>query len=90
MIKLSELQMKEVVLMSNGKKLGFIDDLEIDEIKGFITAIILTDNNTRASFFSKPTELIVYWEQIVTIGADIILIKEMQPIITIENQEKSE
>lgn len=76
MIKLSELQMKEIVLMSSGKKLGFVDDLEIDEVEGLITAIIVLDSNTRSSFFTKPSEIIVYWEQIVTIGADVILIKE--------------
>lgn len=76
MIKLSELQLKEVVLMSSGEKLGFIDDLEIDELKGVITGIIILNRSTRASFFTKPTEMLVQWKQIVRIGADVILVED--------------
>lgn len=76
MITLSELQTKEVVMMSNGKRLGFIEDLEIDERLGTITALILIERAQGLSLFQKPTEKVVRWEQIITIGDDIILINE--------------
>jgi len=44
LITLSELQMKEVIMMETGERLGFIDDLEIDEGNGFITALLLSSD----------------------------------------------
>ncbi|MBO1005523.1 YlmC/YmxH family sporulation protein [Pseudogracilibacillus auburnensis] len=80
MVTLSELQMKEVIMMHNGKRLGFIDDLEIDEKSGLITAIIIVERQMRGSFFQKPTERSISWDQIVTIGADIILVSEWEEV----------
>ncbi len=78
MIKLSELQIKEVIVIDNGKRLGHIYDLEIDPDLGKITAIILILRDKKSGLFGKTDELIIYWEQIVTIGADVILVKEIQ------------
>lgn len=77
MIKLSELQIKEVIVIENGKRLGHIYDLEIDPDIGKIIAIILILRDRKSGLFGKPDELIIYWEQIVTIGADVILVKEI-------------
>lgn len=76
MIKLSELQMREVIMMENGKRLGHIGDLEIDPDLGRIIAIIIFLRESKGSFFGKADELIIYWEQIVTIGDDVILVRE--------------
>ena len=78
MIKLSELQIKEVIVIDNGKRLGHIYDLEIDPDLGKIIAIVLILRDKKNSLFGKPDELIIYWDQIVTIGADVILVKETQ------------
>lgn len=75
-IKLSELQIKEVIEINSGKKLGHIYDLEIDPYLGKIVAIILVIRNEKNSLFGKQEEKVIYWEQIVTIGADVILVKE--------------
>lgn len=77
MITLSELQMKEVIMMKSGKRLGFINDLEIDENNGHITALIIVGRQMKGSFFQKPEEKFIYWDQIVTIGADIILVHDI-------------
>lgn len=88
MIHLSELQSKEIVLLSSGKRLGFIDDLEINEKTGEIIAIIVIGRQDKMSFFAKPTELKITWDQIATIGTDIILIKEEKSVEKIKNMEK--
>lgn len=77
-IKLSELQIKEVIVIDNGRRLGHIYDLEIDPELGKIIAIILILRDKKNGLFGKPDELIIYWEQIVTIGADVILVKEVR------------
>lgn len=76
MIKLSELQMKEIITVSNGKRLGYIDDLEIDADRGkILSLIIFVKENDR--FFGRQEEVFIPWNQIVTIGNDVILVQEI-------------
>lgn len=75
MIKLSELQMKEIIVIEDGRRLGHIHDLEIDVDSGYITSLILLEQNKKGGFFAKGTETSVKWSQITTIGTDVILIR---------------
>lgn len=74
MIRLSELQVKEVIVINSGERLGYIQDLEIEPDRGIIIALIVVDPQNKGSMFKKADELIIYWEQIVTIGKDVILV----------------
>jgi YlmC/YmxH family sporulation protein len=76
MIRLSELQMKEVVSIVDGKRLGFIIDLEIDVKTGRVVSLILADQEAKGGLFGKTEEVHVLWNQIIRIGADVILVKE--------------
>lgn len=76
MIRLSELQMKEVISVIDGRRLGFIVDLEIDVTTGRIHSLILADRDSKGQFFGKSEEIKVSWRQILRIGADVILVKE--------------
>jgi len=78
LITLSELQVKDVIMIDNGKRLGHIADLEIDPESGKIIALIIIMREKNSSLFGKSNELFVYWEQIVTIGIDVILIQEVE------------
>ncbi|GIO26073.1 YlmC/YmxH family sporulation protein [Ornithinibacillus bavariensis] len=77
MIKLSELQVKEVIVVNDGRRLGHISDLEIDPDRGRIIALVIYLREKKGGFFGKPDELMIYWEQIVTIGSDVILVKDI-------------
>ncbi|KPH77173.1 MULTISPECIES: YlmC/YmxH family sporulation protein [Bacillaceae] len=76
MVTLTELQLKEVILMEDGRRLGNIADLEINPNTGKIEAIILFVKDKKGNFFSKSDELIIAWNQIVRIGSDVILVRE--------------
>lgn len=78
MIMLSELQLKEVIIIDDGRRLGHISDLEIDPNNGKILAVIILAKEKKAGLFGKMDELIVYWNQIVRIGSDVILVKEVE------------
>ncbi|WP_068672468.1 YlmC/YmxH family sporulation protein [Oceanobacillus sp. Castelsardo] len=76
MVTLTELQLKEVILMEDGRRLGNIADLEINPNTGKIEAIILFVKDKKGNLFSKSDELIIGWNQIVRIGSDVILVRE--------------
>ncbi len=69
-MRLSELQQKEIVNISNGKRIGVIVDVIVDE-KGYINYLVLEEKKGRK--FSHE-EYNVSWNQIIKIGDDIILI----------------
>ena len=45
-MRLSDLQLKEIVNISNGKRVGMIIDVIVDE-KGYITNLVLEDKRGR-------------------------------------------
>ncbi|MFC2950188.1 YlmC/YmxH family sporulation protein [Virgibacillus sediminis] len=77
MVKLSELQVKEVIMIDDGRRIGHISDLEIDPDNGKILAIVLIVKDKRDALFSKSEELVIPWNRIVRIGSDVILVREI-------------
>ncbi|ACL69674.1 YlmC/YmxH family sporulation protein [Halothermothrix orenii] len=75
MVKKSELSLKDVVDISRGKKLGYIEDVEIDLDKGKIKAFVVPAHPSKVMrFFTKKSDLVINWEDIKKIGEDVILV----------------
>ncbi|WP_213975825.1 YlmC/YmxH family sporulation protein [Tepidanaerobacter acetatoxydans] len=75
MIKTSDLKQREVINITDGKRLGFVTDLDIDLEKGVVKSIIIPGQNKVFSFFSKSGDYVIPWEQIKRIGSDVILVE---------------
>ena len=74
LLNLSDLQEKEVIDISTGKRIGSIIDITIS-MTGNISKLILEDKNASRRLFSKSQEDIhLDWKQIIKIGDDIILV----------------
>ena len=69
-MRLSDLQQKEIVNVKDGKRVGVIIDVIVDE-KGYIKNLVLEEKRGRK--FTRE-EYSVLWSQIVKIGDDIILV----------------
>ena len=70
-----ELRDKEVISVRDGRRLGFISDLEIDLCSGRINCTILPPSGSCFSLFSKKGNIVIPWSAIEKIGDDIILVK---------------
>lgn len=72
-MRLSELQSKKIINITDGKSIGSIIDINIQE-NGNIESLVL--ESTR-SFFSLNKELDTYvlWKDITKIGEDVILVQ---------------
>ncbi|MFS0654187.1 YlmC/YmxH family sporulation protein [Bacillus sp. 179-C3.3 HS] len=75
MMSISEFQIKDVVDVSSGKKLGTIGDIDINVTSGKIQAIIIGGTGKMMGFFGKEEEMVVPWRNIVKIGEDVILVR---------------
>ena len=69
-MRLSELQLKEIINIYNGKRIGVIVDVIVEQ-NGQIQKLVLEEKRGRK--FSKE-EYEISWNQIIKIGDDIILI----------------
>ena len=73
-MNLSDLQNKEVIDVSSGRRIGLIVDVIINS-SGMISKLILEDRKSGRRFLSSIKEDIsLEWKQIIKIGDDIILV----------------
>ncbi|MCL7746384.1 YlmC/YmxH family sporulation protein [Halalkalibacter alkaliphilus] len=76
MMKISELQVKDIVNMDNGKRLGHLSDLEINLSTGAIEALVINSSGKMMGLFGKETEeIVIPWKNIIRIGSDVILVE---------------
>lgn len=71
----SELKSREVVNISDGRRLGLIADMEIDVASGEIRAIVVPGPSRLLRFFSRNEDIVIPWEKIIKIGVDVILVE---------------
>ncbi|SHJ56831.1 YlmC/YmxH family sporulation protein [Tepidibacter formicigenes] len=75
MFKISEMMEKEVVNVNNGKKLGFINDIELDMNEGKIRSLIIFNENSKLYLLGRGEVYSIFWNDIVKVGCDTILVK---------------
>lgn len=75
MMNISDFQIKDVVNVSNGKKLSDIGDIDINVTTGKIQAIVIGGTGKVFGFFGKEEEIVIPWRNIVKIGEDVILVR---------------
>ncbi len=71
---LHDLQSKDVVNVLDGTKLGKVTDLEIDDLSGKITSVIVNGNSKFLNFFTGSNQVSIKWDQIVKIGGEVIIV----------------
>jgi YlmC/YmxH family sporulation protein len=74
MDRVGDLQKKEVININDGKRLGFLYDIEIDLQSGRIGSIIVPGNGRVFGIFGRGEEYIINFTQIKKVGGDIILV----------------
>lgn len=74
---LSDLRKLEVINVCNGKRLGYVVDIEFDLCNGNVNAIIVPKKAEISDLFCKRNQryIRIPWCNIERIGDDIILIR---------------
>ncbi len=79
MCRVSELRRKEVINVKDGARLGFVCDVEFDELEGTVDAIIVPGPARFFGIFGRDEDYIISWDEIEKIGEDIILVNVVFP-----------
>jgi YlmC/YmxH family sporulation protein len=66
---------KEVINITDGRRLGFVQDVTADLNSGTITSIIVPGNSKLLNIFSGNNDIVIPWQKIKCIGEDIILVE---------------
>ena len=71
--RVSEFRQKEVINVHDGRRYGYVVDVEIDLEKGVLDAIVVPGNPRLLGLFGRQPDCIIPWSHIKRIGEDIIL-----------------
>ena len=66
---------KEVINVSDARRLGFVQDVCADLETGKITSIVVPGGNKLLSMFSSENDIVITWDKIKCIGDDVILVE---------------
>ncbi len=75
MVTTSELRTKEVINIVDGKKLGLVNDVEIDLVNGRLVAITVPGEGGLFRFLGSKNDIVIAWDEIIKIGIDVILVE---------------
>ena len=73
-MRLSDLQSKNLVNMTDGKNIGNIIDVKINEETGNIDSLIIESKGAIFSFLNKDMDVEISWNDNKKIGEDVILV----------------
>lgn len=65
---------KEVINICNGRKLGYVTDVEACFEDGRINAIVVPGSSKRIGLFNT-NDIVIAWSDIKLIGEDVILVE---------------
>jgi YlmC/YmxH family sporulation protein len=77
LVRSSELRSREVVNISDGRRLGLINDFEIDMSTGQIMAVVVPGPSKLIRIFTRSEDMVIPWERIIKIGIDVILVEAL-------------
>ena len=74
-IRLTQLQCREVICVSDGRRLGFIQDVEMELPEGRIQAILVAGCGKAMGLLAARDCYRIPWNCIQRIGPDIVLVE---------------
>ncbi|NLV51423.1 MAG: YlmC/YmxH family sporulation protein [Clostridiales bacterium] len=73
--RIAELRNREVINITDGARLGFVEDVLIDIQSGSIKALVVPGPPRIFGLFGREDDYILPWENISRMGEDIILVE---------------
>ena len=77
--RIRDLRCKEVINITDGCRLGFVGDVDVQIPEGHVTAIVVYGPCRFFGLFGRGEEFYIPWDCIQRIGDDIILIDKPFP-----------
>lgn len=72
--RMGDLRNKEVISVSDGTRIGFVSDIEIDTQSARLTAVIIYGKLRLMGLLGRAEDIVIPWESIALIGGDTVLV----------------
>ena len=73
-MKFTELHCKEVICISDGRRLGFVADARLELPEGRVTALIVPGPCRFLGIAGRRDDYVIPWKCVKRVGPDIILV----------------
>ena len=73
-MRITDLHCKEVICISDGRRLGFVSDVEVRIPEGEVVAIVVPGPCRFLGVMGRNDDFVIPWNCIRRIGPDIILV----------------
>ena len=74
-IKFTQMQCKEVICMADGRRLGYVSDVQVELPEGRICALLVCGPGKIMGAFGAHDQFCIPWNCIRKIGPDIVLVE---------------
>jgi len=76
LVRAADLRLLDVINVVDGRKLGYVYDLDVDVDTGDIHALLLPADGGRRLFnlFARKPDIAIPWNRVRKIGVDVILV----------------
>ena len=72
--RFTDLQCKEVICVSDGRRLGFISDVQIAVPEGQVAALVVPGPCRYLGLWGRQDDYVIPWRCVRRIGPDIVLV----------------
>ncbi len=73
-LRITQLHCKEVICITDGRRLGFVSDVEVKVPEGEVVAIVVPGPCRFLGVIGRNDDYVIPWSCIKRIGPDIILV----------------
>lgn len=74
--RFGEFKNKEIIDVSDGAKIGYVDDIVFDTKTADVISIVVYGRYRFFGLFGRDDDMVIDWSDIEIIGTDTILVKE--------------
>ena len=73
-VKFTQLQCKEVICVSDGRRLGYVEDVEVEAPEGRVCALLVPGPCKYLGLWGRRDTFCIPWSSVCKIGPDIVLV----------------
>ena len=74
--RVADLRCKEIINVADGRRFGYVGDVELDLESGHIRALVVPGRLRLFGLLGREEDRIFPWESVRRFGADIILVED--------------
>lgn len=72
--RITDLHNKEVINVSDGRRLGYVDDVEVDTCTAQLVSLIIFGRSKLCGLLGHGDDIVIGWKEIEVIGPETILV----------------